>query len=193
MHWSSGSEPAGTEAQVPTDPVSAHDAQLPAQAVAQQTFCAQLLWRHWLAVVHAWPSGSLPQLVPTQLFGDTQSAVLPQVILQAGAVGGAAGSQMYGSQSEVVTDLHTPAPSHRRGGVSVEPTQLGVAHWVVLAQNRQAPAPLHMPSVPQVVETVVAHCEGGFGAVPLATLLQVPSLPEVAHDLQVPVQAWSQQ
>jgi len=178
---------------VPAEPMRAQDAQLPAQVVAQQTFCAQLLWRHWVAVVQGWPSGSLPQLVPTQLLGETQSAVLPQVILQAGAVGGAAGSHTYGSQSEVVTVLQTPVPSHRRGGVSVEPTQLGVAHCVVLAQNRQAPAPLHMPSVPQVVDTVVAHWFAGVGAVPLATLLQVPSLPATAQDLQVPVQAWSQQ
>jgi hypothetical protein len=174
---------------VPIVPVSAHEAQRFAHAVAQQTFCAQLLWRHWLAVVHGWPSGNLPQLPLTQLFGDTQSAVVPQVILQAFVVA----SHTYGSHSVLVTDLHTPAPSHVRCGVCVDPTQVGAAHWVVLGQKRQAPLPLQVPSVPQVVDTVVAHCVAGVGAAPIGTLLHAPTLPVSAHDLHVPVQALLQQ
>jgi hypothetical protein len=50
-----------------------------------------------------------------------------------------------------------------------------------------------MPSVPQVVAAVVAHWVAGVGAVPFATLLQVPTLPVIAHDLHVPVHAWLQQ
>jgi hypothetical protein len=50
-----------------------------------------------------------------------------------------------------------------------------------------------MPSVPHVVATVVAHCVAGVGAVPFATLLQVPTLPVIAHDLHVPLQALLQQ
>ena len=36
--------------------------------------------------MHGWPSGNLPQLPLTQLLGDTQSAVVPQVILQVSVV-----------------------------------------------------------------------------------------------------------
>ena len=34
--------------------------------------------------MHGWPSGNLPQLPLTQLFGDTQSVLVVQVILQVG-------------------------------------------------------------------------------------------------------------
>jgi hypothetical protein len=64
---------------------------------------------------------------------------------------------------------------------------------VVLAQKRHAPVPLHIPSNPQVVAVVPAHCVAGVGAVPLATLLHVPRLVAIAHDLHVPVHAWLQQ
>lgn len=92
-----------------------------------------------------------------------------------------------------MTDRQTPVPSQVRWGVRVEPTQVPAAHCVPAAQNRQAPVPLHVPSVPQVLPTVVAHWVAGVGAVPLGTLLQVPTLPVSAHDLHVPVQALLQQ
>jgi hypothetical protein len=75
----------------------------------------------------------------------------------------------------------------------VDPTQVPAAHCVPAAQNRQAPVPLHIPSVPQVFDAVVAHWVAGVGAVPAGMLLQVPGLVESAHDLHVPVQAWLQQ
>ena len=54
------------------------------QAVEQQTPCAQKFELHIAAAVQAAPLGSLPQLMLTQLFGDTQSAaVLVQVVLHA--------------------------------------------------------------------------------------------------------------
>lgn len=124
----------------------------------------------------------------TQLLVVTQSALVEQVVRQVGVVV----LHRYGSQSELVTDRQTPAPSQVRCGVSVDPTQVAPAHCVPVAQNRHAPAPLHMPSVPHVVDTVVAHCEAGVGAVPLATLLHVPRLPAIAHDLHVPVHAAAQ-
>lgn len=170
---------------VPTVPASAHDAQMAVQAVPQQTPCAQKLWAQSLASVQGWPSASLPQLPLTQLFVVTQSVLAVQVVRQVGVVV----LHRYGSHCEVVTARHTPAPSHVRCGVSVDPVQVAAAHCVPVAQRRHAPAPLHIPSVPQVVATVVAHCVAGVGAVPLATLLQVPMLPAIAHDLHVPVHA----
>ena len=41
LHWLSGSAPAGTATQVPTEPARLHALQVAAQAVAQQTPCAQ--------------------------------------------------------------------------------------------------------------------------------------------------------
>jgi hypothetical protein len=69
---------------VPVDPISAHDAQVPAHAVEQQTFCSQWFELHIAAAVQAAPLGSLPQLPLTQLLGETQSAEVAQVILQIG-------------------------------------------------------------------------------------------------------------
>ena len=49
----------------------------------------------------------------------------------------------------LVAAWQTPAPSHVRAEVSVEPLQLTAAHCVPAAYLRQAPAPLQEPSVPQ--------------------------------------------
>ncbi len=188
-HLFKGSCPDGTDAQVPAVPASAHDAQVPAHAVEQQTPCWQKLCAQSLANVQGWPSASLPQLMLTQRFVVTQSAAVVQVVLQVGV----AVSHRYGSHSELVTVRQTPAPSHVRCGVSVDPVHVAAAHCVPVAQNRHAPAPLHIPSVPHVAAAVVPHCDAGVGAVPLATLLHVPTLPVIAHDLHVPVHAWLQQ
>jgi hypothetical protein len=159
------------------------------QAVEQQTPCAQKPELHIAGAVQAAPFGSLPQLMLTQLFGDTQSAaVLVQVVLHA-----VAEPHWYGSHSVLVTDRQTPAPSHVRCGVRVEPTQVPAAHCVPPAQKRHAPAPLHMPSSPHDVAAVARHWLAGEGAVPLATLLHNPRLPAIAHDLQAVSHTWLQQ
>ena len=185
----SGSCPAGTDEQTPSDVASAHDAHVPVQAVEQHTPCSQKFELHWFAVVHAAPFGSLPQLMLTQLFGDTQSvAVLVHVVLHA-----VADPHWYGSHSALVTDRQMPAPSQVRAGVSVEPTHVPATHCVPLAQKRHAPAPLHMPSSPHDVAAVATHWLAGEGAVPLATLLHTPRLPAIAHDLHAVSHAWLQQ
>ncbi len=69
---------------MPAEPVSAHDAQVPAQAVEQQTLCSQKVELHSAPIVHVAPRGNLPQLMLMQLFGATQSAaVVVQLVLQA--------------------------------------------------------------------------------------------------------------
>jgi hypothetical protein len=60
-----------------------HDAHVPAQAVEQQTPCAQKPELHMALEVHAAVSGNLPQLLLMQLFGDVQSATVAQVVLHA--------------------------------------------------------------------------------------------------------------
>jgi hypothetical protein len=83
VHWSNGSAPAATDAQVPTVPVSAHDRQMPTQAVAQQTPCSQKPELHSTAPPQVAPIGFLPQLPARQVFGLVQSVLLPQVVRQA--------------------------------------------------------------------------------------------------------------
>jgi len=69
---------------VPIDPVSAHDWQVPVQAVAQQNPCAQKFELHSAAAPHAAPMGFLPQLMAAlQVLGDVQSADVAQLVLQA--------------------------------------------------------------------------------------------------------------
>jgi hypothetical protein len=63
---------------------TAHELQVPAQEVEQQMLWAQIPELHSLPAAQLAPLGLLPQ-VPAgnvQVFGDAQSAVLAQVILQ---------------------------------------------------------------------------------------------------------------
>jgi hypothetical protein len=85
VHWvvGVGAVPPGTEVQVPTVPDRLHEVQVPAQALLQQTPCAQKPEAHMAADVQGWPIASLPQLVPVQEAGEVQSVFVEQVVLQA--------------------------------------------------------------------------------------------------------------
>ena len=174
----SGSWPAGTEAQVPREVEIAHDRQVPAHAVEQQTFCAQIPELHSLPAAQLDPLGLLPQLPPMQTFGAAQSVPVEHVVLHTRAVV----SQPYGSQSELVTVRHTPAPSQVRAGVSVEPVQVPATHTVAFAYCWQAPMPLHRPLVPHVGAPASMHCVAGVGGIPGAMLPHVPADAVNAHD-----------
>jgi hypothetical protein len=123
--------PAGTAEQVPSLPGSAHELQVPWQAVEQQTLCAQTPCKHSLPDAQVAPSGFCPQLPAgsMQVLGEAQSDVAAHVVLQTLL----AVSQAKGSHSEVVTVLQVPAPSHVRAGVSVEPVQLPATQTVPFA------------------------------------------------------------
>jgi hypothetical protein len=84
-HWASGSWPAGTATQVPTEPAIAHELQVEEQAVAQQTCCAQTPELQVVPAVHAVPLGARPQLFVEvlQVVEAAQSASPVQVPLQA--------------------------------------------------------------------------------------------------------------
>jgi hypothetical protein len=86
LHWvaTAGATPAGMLLQVPLLSASAHDLQVPVQALWQQTPCWQKPELHSLAVVHASPSGCLVQTPALQMLGATQSASAVQLFLQAG-------------------------------------------------------------------------------------------------------------
>ena len=131
VHWLSGSWPAGTAAHVPSVAAIAHDRHVPEQAVEQQTFCAQMPELHSGPAAQVAPLGLLPQLlfVVLQVLGGAQSPATEHVVLHVRAVA----SQPYGSQSELVTVRQTPAPSHVRAGVSVDPVQFPCTHTVPFA------------------------------------------------------------
>jgi hypothetical protein len=81
-----GARPAGMLLQVPLLSLSAHDLQVPVQALWQQTPCWQKPELHSLAVAHGSPSGCLVQTPPLQMFGETQSASAVHLFLQTGVL-----------------------------------------------------------------------------------------------------------
>ena len=84
LHWASGSWPAGTATQVPTEPATLQELQVDAQVVAQQTVWAQMPELQVVPLVHVAPLGERPQLlvVVLQVAVAAQSVLLAQVVLQ---------------------------------------------------------------------------------------------------------------
>jgi hypothetical protein len=158
-----GTWPSGTLVQVPTLPVTEHDLQVPVQAELQQTPPTQNAELHSALAPQVAPSGFLPQLMLTHEFGDTQSLLVVQVVAQA-----LLDPQTNGSHGEAVPGLHRPEPSQVPAEVSVEPVQVGA---------RQAPAPLHLPSSPQLKAAAIGHWLAVTGAWPMGMGVQVPSVP----------------
>jgi hypothetical protein len=78
--------------------------------------------------------------------------------------------------------LSTDAPSHTPG-LQTEPG----------AYLRHAPAPLQVPSSPQVEISAFGHMPGARGAAPFATKVHVPGADWVLHALHVSPQAVLQQ
>jgi hypothetical protein len=182
--------PAATGLQVPS-PEIAQDMQVPVQVVAQQTPCWHRLVAHSEPAEQAVPFGLSEQLPPLHTVGETQSASAVHLVLQLFLV--VASHTRLPGQLPGVTVLQVPAPSQVAAGVSTEPVQLAAAHWVPLGQSRQCPAPSHSPSVRQPDAAVIAHWLRAAGAWPAGTGEQVPADPVSAQDMQVPVQAVSQQ
>ena len=70
--------------------------------------------------------------------------------------------------------------------------QVAPPHVVPLTHLRQPPTPSQLPSRPQVLAAVAAHCPVG-AAVPAGIGVQVPVVPVRLHAMHVPVQALLQQ
>jgi len=85
LHWASGSRPAGTATQVPSDPLRSQELQIDVQVVAQQIPWAQMPELQVVPPVHVAPLGERPQLlvVVLQVAVAAQSVLLAQVVLQA--------------------------------------------------------------------------------------------------------------
>jgi hypothetical protein len=93
-----------------------------------------------------------------------------------------------------VTVWQTPAPSQVRAGVYVDPLQDSGTQVVPEVYRRQAPAPSHWPSSPQLSAVSAVHSSSG--SVPPLTARQRPFVAPVfvlAQALQAPVHADSQQ
>ena len=98
--------------------------------------------------------------------------------------------QMYGAQLEVVAAEQVPLPEQNAVGVKVVPLQDAKAQLTLLAAWVQAPLPLQVPMLPQVVPAAQRPC--GSVAV-LARLAQPPALPVTLHAWQVGQLALPQQ
>ena len=128
MHWPSGSWPAATSVQVPAVPESAHDRQLPVQAEMQQAPCSQKPLAHSVAAAQVAPLGFFEQVVPLQTLGETQSAVVAQLVRQLPLA-----PHTYAPQVVAVVVRQVPAPSQVRAGVNVVPLQVDAAQVVPMA------------------------------------------------------------
>jgi hypothetical protein len=67
-------------------------------------------------------------------------------------------------QAAAVTAWQVPLPLQVCAGVSVETLHMEAAHCVPVGYLRQAPAPLQVPSSPQVEALLRAHWVVGLGA-----------------------------
>lgn len=182
-----GSAPfTGTGAHVPAVVAPAHDMHVPAQAVRQQTPCAQTPVVHSVPSLHVPPGDLRPHDPALHTDGATQSASAVQVALHEEA------PHLYGAHDVDGGVTHAPAPSQLEAGVCVVPFagQLAPPHGVPCAYFWQAPAS-HMPFVPHIEGDWATHVPVGSGE-PVATALHWPMVPPSAHERQVPAQAVAQ-
>jgi hypothetical protein len=154
-------------------------------AVAQQVPCWQNPVWHSLGAPQARPVGFFAHAPATHTFGAAQSASAVHDVLQTAA------PHRYIPHDDVVVVWQVPVPLQVRAGVNVAPVQLWGTQMVPLAYSRHAPPPSQVPSVPQVEAPLSAHWPSGSS--PAGTRTQVPAVPVIPHDRQLPVQAVRQQ
>ena len=86
--------------------------------------------------------------------------------------------------------MQAPAPSHLPALVAVPAVHEGVPQLIPAAADRQAPAPLQVPSNPQGGDAVQPPCGS---LLPAATAVQVPADPATLQAAHVPQLAVPQQ
>jgi hypothetical protein len=118
-----------------------------------------------------------------------QSASVVQLVRQVAL----AGSHRYGAQMTAGPARHAPRPSQTFCPTTALPSHEPAAQTVPMARRRQAPAPSHVPSFPQVNATSTGQAPAVRGGLPLGTAPQTPTLPAVLQRMQSPVQAVLQQ
>ena len=107
--------------QVPALPATAHDLQVPVQAVEQQTPWAQMPELQSPLAPQLAPGGSLPQLPDTQKLPAAQSLFVAQVVLHCPAA-----PHMNGAQDWLGGAAQAPLPSQRPANASVYPVHPAV-------------------------------------------------------------------
>ena len=150
--WAGSGLFAGTLVQVPIVPDSAHDRHALAQAVAQQTPCAQLPDMHSAPAEQNAPFGFRPHELPAHTLPDEQFASRVQAAEALAAVAGERDARdrrrarrTSRSRCRWTRACTCCSRSARR------------AQTVPGRCRRQPPAPSHFPSVPQVDAGWVAH------------------------------------
>ncbi len=178
VHCPAGSAlPAATGEQVPAAPDddSAHDMQVPLQAVAQQTPWAQTPFLHSVPPEQTAPFGLSPHDPLTHEAGIAQSPSTEQVALQALV------PQAKGKQDEDAGTTQVPEPSQVPPGVNEVPVEGQVAPWQEVPCWYFSQAPVwHLPSVLQLAAPRSVQVPAGSG--PEATAVHCPIAPLTAHD-----------
>ncbi len=103
--------PLATVVQVPSEPESPHDMQLPLQALSQQTPWAQKPDLHWLPTEQAPPLLASPQELMAQRFGVRHWVSALQAMKHRVPL------QVYGAQGSDGGFTQRPAPSQVENGV----------------------------------------------------------------------------
>jgi hypothetical protein len=103
--------PSGTFEHVPSELCSAHDLQVPLQALSQHTPCAQKPLPHSSAPAQVWPRPLRPHDPLAHTAGAAQSASEAQVALQTAAPHWNGKHELPGGVTQV------PVPSHDDAGV----------------------------------------------------------------------------
>ncbi len=174
--------------QVPERPTRLHATHAPLHATLQHTPSVQKPDAHSWFFAQTAPFRFGPQL-PATHFVPAQSESDAHVATQAFLLA----SHPYGAHSVSGATLQRPLPSHTLPPLTVAPEQVPARHTVPAACCRQAPAPLQVPSSPQVDASVFGHSPALAGTSPRATNEHVPIEGASAHDLQVSLQATLQQ
>jgi len=170
--------PGGSGVQVPAFPVRLHEAQVPQDALAQQTPSAHIVLRHSEPAVQAAPSTlRLVQLPDWQVYPVTQSAGAVQVARQVIPPHCRCPGQVCGVCTQV------PAPSQAPTGVAIAPVQVAVPQLAPALVLRQAPAPLQVPSNPQGGLAAQRWCGS---ALPPGTGWHEPAFPVRLQTWQLP-------
>jgi hypothetical protein len=159
------------------------------QATLQQTPSLQKPEAQSVPTVHTAPRGFGPQLPlthftpPEQSLSDAHAAKHLLVLV----------SQSKGAHTVAGPGLQRPTPSQTFTLPTEAPSHVPALQTVPAACLRQAPAPLQVPSSPQVEASALGQTLAARGGRPLGTNEQVPGDCGVLHALQVSVQAVLQQ
>ena len=171
--------------QVPSRPTWLQVTHAPWHATLQQTPSEQNPEAQSAPFVQTAARGFGPQLPATHLMPGAQS----ESALQEGKHLLVAPSQLNGAQTVAGPGRQRPAESQTSTSSTDAPSHTPALQTEPGAYLRQAPAPLQVPSSPQVETSAFGHMPGVRCAAPFATKVHVPGAACVLHALHVSPQA----